>query len=258
MESKPHRITTGAGQKLTFVSYEKAKEFWDHMLMLTSLKKTRNYLKNGHYYLFPAENVRDSKDNDESIGISTNYANYEVPSVITIGNIEYKTVSTVGEANLFTPGIPRYSFIQTISHFQVSYYSIGIYGDQPTENDWDAIAGTETVDYQTLWKGFFGYVESDFWDNYITPIDGPDSNRVGPFQYMYSAEEIDDSIPELVTIDGIDYNTEDLTDNGKAQLASLQFLEVQMGKIKSEIAVYKTARGAYTSALKSELEGANE
>ena len=39
-----------------------------------------------------------------------------------------------------------------------------------------------------------------------------------------------------------EYNTEDLTDNGKAQLASLQFLEVQMAKIKSEIAVYQTAQ----------------
>ena len=35
-----------------------------------------------------------------------------------------------------------------------------------------------------------------------------------------------------ITIDGVDYNTEDLSDNGKAQLASLQFLEVQMNKIK--------------------------
>ena len=44
-----------------------------------------------------------------------------------------------------------------------------------------------------------------------------------------------------ITVDDIEYNTEDLSDNGKAQLASLQFLEVQMSKIKSEIAVYKTA-----------------
>ena len=29
MESKRCRITTGGGQKLTFVSYEKAKEYWD-------------------------------------------------------------------------------------------------------------------------------------------------------------------------------------------------------------------------------------
>jgi len=57
-----------------------------------------------------------------------------------------------------------------------------------------------------------------------------------------------------ITIDGIEYNTEDLSDNGKAQLASLQFLEVQMQKIKSEIAVYQTARNAYVSALQKELE----
>ena len=57
-----------------------------------------------------------------------------------------------------------------------------------------------------------------------------------------------------VTIDGIEYNSEDLSDNGKAQLASLQFLEVQMGKIRSEISVYQTARNAYIAALKPELE----
>ncbi|MCV2876374.1 hypothetical protein OE810_08900 [Rhodobacteraceae bacterium XHP0102] len=31
-----------------------------------------------------------------------------------------------------------------------------------------------------------------------------------------------------ITIDNIEYNTEDLTENGKAQPASLQFLEGQM------------------------------
>ena len=57
-----------------------------------------------------------------------------------------------------------------------------------------------------------------------------------------------------ITVDNIEYNTEDLTDNGKAQLASLQFLEVQMNKINSELAVYQTARNAYIAALKAELE----
>lgn len=57
-----------------------------------------------------------------------------------------------------------------------------------------------------------------------------------------------------ITIDEIEYNTEDLSENGKAQLASLQFLDVQMTKIKSEIAVYQTARNAYVSELKVELE----
>jgi hypothetical protein len=57
-----------------------------------------------------------------------------------------------------------------------------------------------------------------------------------------------------ITIDDIEYNTEDLSDNGKAQLASLQFLEIQMNKLNSEIAVYQTARIAYVSALKEEIQ----
>jgi hypothetical protein len=57
-----------------------------------------------------------------------------------------------------------------------------------------------------------------------------------------------------ITVDEIEYNTEDLSENGKAQIASLQFLEVQMNKIKSEIAVYQTARNSYVAALKAEIE----
>ena len=57
-----------------------------------------------------------------------------------------------------------------------------------------------------------------------------------------------------ITIDGIEYNSEDLTQNGKAQLASLQFLEVQMTKLQNEIAVFQTAKSAYVAALKAELD----
>ena len=57
-----------------------------------------------------------------------------------------------------------------------------------------------------------------------------------------------------ITVDGVEYNTEDLTENGKAQIASLQFLEVQMNKLTSEIAVYQTARNPYITALKAELD----
>ncbi|MCR9140231.1 MAG: DUF6447 family protein [Alphaproteobacteria bacterium] len=59
-----------------------------------------------------------------------------------------------------------------------------------------------------------------------------------------------------ITIDDIDYHTEDLSENGKAQLASLQFLEQQMEKLKNEYAVYQTAHVAYAQALKAELEKA--
>ena len=61
-----------------------------------------------------------------------------------------------------------------------------------------------------------------------------------------------------ITVDGIEYNTEDLSDNGKAQLASLQFLEVQMNKLQNEIAVFQTAKAAYIAALKAELEKTTE
>ena len=34
-----------------------------------------------------------------------------------------------------------------------------------------------------------------------------------------------------ITIDDVEYNSEDLSENGKAQLASLQFLQVQMKQV---------------------------
>lgn len=57
-----------------------------------------------------------------------------------------------------------------------------------------------------------------------------------------------------ITIDEIEYHTEDLTENGKAQLASLQFLEAQLQKLRNEIAVYQTAQRTYVTALKAEIE----
>lgn len=57
-----------------------------------------------------------------------------------------------------------------------------------------------------------------------------------------------------IKVEGIEYNTEDLSEKGLAQLASLQFLEAQMAKLKSEIAVYQTARNSYIAALKEAVE----
>ncbi len=56
-----------------------------------------------------------------------------------------------------------------------------------------------------------------------------------------------------INLDGVEYNAEDLSENGKAQAASLQFLEAQMSKLQSEISVYQTARNSYVAALKAEL-----
>jgi hypothetical protein len=56
-----------------------------------------------------------------------------------------------------------------------------------------------------------------------------------------------------ITVDGVEHDTETLSDNGKAQLASLQFLQVHMEGLKNRIALHQTARNAYVQALKAEL-----
>lgn len=56
-----------------------------------------------------------------------------------------------------------------------------------------------------------------------------------------------------VTVDGTEYETETLSDNGKAQVASLQFLQAHMQQLHNEIAVLETAKRSYQNALKAEL-----
>lgn len=59
-----------------------------------------------------------------------------------------------------------------------------------------------------------------------------------------------------ITVDGVEYETETLNDNGKAQLASMQFIEAHMIRLRNEIAVFETAKRAYTMALKNEMDKA--
>ena len=61
-----------------------------------------------------------------------------------------------------------------------------------------------------------------------------------------------------LTLDGKEYDTENLSDNAKAQLASLQFNEVHMNRLRNELAIADTAKIAYTRALKLELENGNK
>ncbi len=56
-----------------------------------------------------------------------------------------------------------------------------------------------------------------------------------------------------IKIDGTDYETDDLSDNAKAQVASLQFNEAHMQRLRNELAIADTARIAYSAALKAEL-----
>ena len=59
-----------------------------------------------------------------------------------------------------------------------------------------------------------------------------------------------------IKIDDLEYNTEDLSEDGLAQLKSLQYLETQLQRLRSDIAVYQTAQRTYAAALKAEIERA--
>ncbi|MFO8127207.1 hypothetical protein [Yoonia sp.] len=57
-----------------------------------------------------------------------------------------------------------------------------------------------------------------------------------------------------VVIDGTEYETEEMETNAKAQVASVQFLDVHMQTLKNEILIFETAKRAYQRALKEELD----
>ena len=56
-----------------------------------------------------------------------------------------------------------------------------------------------------------------------------------------------------VTIDEKEYETDDLTDEAKAQLGSYQFVENELARLNAQSAALQTARIAYARALKEAL-----
>ena len=56
-----------------------------------------------------------------------------------------------------------------------------------------------------------------------------------------------------IKIDDVDYNLEDLSDDAKNQLASLQFVQGEVKRLEAQLAVCKTASLAYSQALKNAL-----
>jgi len=59
---------------------------------------------------------------------------------------------------------------------------------------------------------------------------------------------------EMITIDDKEYNVADLTDEARSQIVNLKFVESQLQQLNNEWAVADTARMAYSSALKREVE----
>lgn len=56
-----------------------------------------------------------------------------------------------------------------------------------------------------------------------------------------------------ITIDGKDYNLENLSGNARSQLESMHLVDQQIARLQTEIAIAQTARNAYAAALKAEL-----
>ncbi len=59
-----------------------------------------------------------------------------------------------------------------------------------------------------------------------------------------------------IKIDNIDYETDTLSDEAKAQLVNLQFCDQELARLQAQTAAYQTARMAYAKALQAALPDA--
>jgi hypothetical protein len=59
-----------------------------------------------------------------------------------------------------------------------------------------------------------------------------------------------------INIDNVDYDTDKLSDESKAQLESLQFCDQELARLQPQVATFQTARKAYAKALKAGLPSA--
>jgi hypothetical protein len=56
-----------------------------------------------------------------------------------------------------------------------------------------------------------------------------------------------------ITIDEKEYDSEELSEEAKSQIAALQFVQGELQRITAQAAALETARMAYSRALKKEL-----
>lgn len=57
----------------------------------------------------------------------------------------------------------------------------------------------------------------------------------------------------IIKIDDKDYELDTLSDEAKAQLTSIQFVDAEMQRVNAQTAVLQTARMAYSKALNEAL-----
>ena len=56
-----------------------------------------------------------------------------------------------------------------------------------------------------------------------------------------------------ITIDGMDYDLDEMSDNAKAQLESLVAVDKKIGEMQQDMAILQTARNAYAVALRDAI-----
>ena len=61
-----------------------------------------------------------------------------------------------------------------------------------------------------------------------------------------------------ITIDEKEYDTEAMSEEARAQLGSLQYVDNQLVELQMRAAAYQTARNGYANALKSLLENGDK
>tara|TARA_Y100001933_G_scaffold252709_1_gene292058 strand:+ start:599 stop:805 length:207 start_codon:yes stop_codon:yes gene_type:complete len=63
---------------------------------------------------------------------------------------------------------------------------------------------------------------------------------------------------QAITIDGVEYDFESLSDSAKQNIVNLKFVADEIRRLTAQIAVYRTAEQNYTNALKEGLIKTNE
>ena len=63
-----------------------------------------------------------------------------------------------------------------------------------------------------------------------------------------------DTKGQKITIDQVEYNIDDLSENAKKQVMNIQFVDTQLQQLNNELAVSDTARIGYTNALNSDFQ----
>ena len=61
-----------------------------------------------------------------------------------------------------------------------------------------------------------------------------------------------------LTIDGKEYDTEQLPDAAQAQVTNIQVVDQKIAQVQQELAIMQTARKAYANALQAELPSGNQ